>query len=447
MISKLVGKLEHAAFRSALRKGGLRCPSCGAPPVAAVTAPDDWLNCAECGGKSAAREWVMSGGVPRGWADRPPADTAIRRETRDDGAIRWLIPPSGKSGGFLLFAVFWCAITAVVSGGFLIAILFGKPVEGADSVPAWMVAPFLLLFFGIFWAIGIGMFYVAARNKWARTGVMVSRDEVVLVRTLFGRKKEQRVPRASVESVGSEEFYRSNETPVYGITIKAGAKKLKFGSMLRDDEKGWLAADLKRVLCGEPERPVRTQQLTEEGPPIPADRAFSLLIPDAGRHLLPMAAVLTLMGLGFMAVGLFVIEGGTSIGRDGSAVARAFDLVFWLMSSGFRVIWTLISAAMTIAGVWMWIRLLRNRNSERRLEGDASVVAIRRKRHGMVLSEETFPRAGVTDLRTSSSGHSNGKPMNRIDLLADGKTRTLAWWVDADAAERFVAEARGSLWQ
>jgi hypothetical protein len=111
------------------------------------------------------------------------------------------------------------------------------------------------------------------------------------------------------------------------------------------------------------------------------------------------------------------------------------------------VIWTLISTVMAIVGIWLWTSQLRNRKTERCLEGDASVVAIRRKRHGMVLSEEAFPRTGVTDLRTSSSGHSNGKPMNRIDLLADGKTKTLAWWVDADAAERFVAEARGFLWQ
>lgn len=447
MISKLFGKIEQAAFRSALRKGGLRCPSCGAHPVAAVQSPDDVLTCADCGGRSAAREWVMSGGVPRGWADRPPADTGIRRETRDDGAIRWLIPASGKSGGFLFFAVFWCGITAVLSGGFLMAILFGKPAEGSNAAPLWIVTPLLLLFFGIFWAVGLGMFYVAARNKWARTGVMVTRDEVVLVRTLFGRKSEKRLPRVAGADVSVDEFYRSNNTPVYGIKIKAGGKKLKFGSMLREDEKGWLAADLRRVLCGEPEPPVRHESPVEDATLVASNRAFSLPIPDAGKHLWTMAVMLTLMGLGFMVVGVFVIKGSDGAGGDGSGAAQAFDLVFWLMSNGFRVIWTLISAVMTIIGVWLLVRSIRNRGTERCLEGDASVVAIRRKRHGMVLSEETFPRSDVSDLRTSSSGHANGKPMSRIDLMVGGKTKTLAWWVDSGSAERFVTEARGLLWR
>lgn len=447
MISKLFGKIEQAAFRSALRKGRLRCPSCGAHPAATVTTPDDWLTCAECGGKSAACEWVMSGGVPRGWADRPPADTGIRRETRDDGAIRWLIPPSGKSGGFLFFAVFWCAITAVVSGGFLMAILFGKPAEGSNAVPPWIFVPLLLLFFGIFWAVGLGMFYVAARNKWSRTGLMVTSEEVVLVRTLFGRKTEKRLPRAAVEGVSAEEFYRSNETPVYGIMIKAGAKKLKFGSMLRDDEKGWLVADLRRVLLGETVRPVRHGTPVEDAHLAASTRAFSLPIPDAGKHLWTMALMLTLMGLGFMAVGLFVIKGAPAGSGSGAGAERAFDLLFWLLSNGFKVIWTLFSAVMTTIGVWLLVRAIRNRGTERCFEGDASVVAIRRKRHGMVLSEETFARSEVSDLRTSSSGHVNGQPMNRIDLLAGGKTKTLASWVDAVAAERFVAEARGFLWQ
>jgi hypothetical protein len=61
------------------------------------------------------------------------------------------------------------------------------------------------------------------------------------------------------------------------------------------------------------------------------------------------------------------------------------------------------------------------------------------------MSEETFPRSDVSGVFTSSSGHSNGKPMNRIDLQLRNQSKTLAHWVDADAAERFVSEVEGFL--
>ena len=449
MFAKILGKFEQAAFSKALRNGELRCPDCGATHQGPVSSVDDWLTCPECAGQSAAREWVMGGGVPRGWADRPPQNTLIRRQKREDGAIRWLIPASGKSGGFLFFAIFWCTITAVVSGGFAAALLFGKPAEGSNSMPAWVAAPFLLLFFGLFWAIGLGMLYIAARNKWGRMEVRITGDEVVLSRALFRWKTEKRLPRHEVDAVRAEEFYSSNETPVYGVTIQAGKRKLKFGTMLREDEKGWLAADLKRVLSGESAQAVRSVRAQPPGERVLSSQAFSLPIPNAGKHLWAVAVLLSLIGLGFVALGIFVIDGGRGAMSDDHApgAVRVFDAFFHLFDQGFRGIWILMSSMMALGGIGLTAHLLRNRHVERKLEGDAAVVAIRKLRHGRVLKEQVFPRDDVRDLRTSRSGDSNGKPMNRIDLQVGGQTHTLAYWVDAGVAERFVAEVRACLWQ
>ena len=445
MFSKILQKVESSALNHAARNGGLRCPNCGASHAAPNVSPGDLLDCPECGGRSVARSWVSSGGAPRGWADRRPVDTEIQRKSRDDGALMWDIPATGKSGGFLFFAIFWCTITGVVSGGFLMALLFGEPAEGKDSVSPVVIAPMLLLFFGIFWAIGLGMFYVAARNKWARTRVVVTGDEVILGRRLFGRVTEKRVKRSEVDDVRTEEFYRSNETPVYGITIQAGKRRLKFGTVLREDEKGWLAADIRRELLGEPVReqaPVPGKAHTGA----PSSRPFSLLIPDAGKHLWPLAIVLTLMGIGFAVLGFFVIDPPGGVDRDAPGSVRIFDAIFTFLTSGFRLVWLLISLAMTAGGVWMGVSLVRKRGVERRLEGDASVIAIRKVKLGRIISEETFPRGEISGIFTSPSGHSNGKPMNRIDLQLRNQTKTLVYWVDADVAERFVAEVQGHFW-
>lgn len=448
MFAKILGKLEQAALSKALRKGELRCPYCGAPHAGPPVNAGEWLTCPECAQQSTTREWIITGGVPRGWVNRPPQNTRIRRQTREDGAIRWLIPASGKSGGFLLFGIFWCTITGVVSTGFVAALLFGKPAEGPNSLPPWAVLPFVLLFFGIFWAIGLGMLYFAARNKWGKTEVRVTGDEVVLLRTLFRWKLEKRLPRHEVDAVRAEEFYRSNEKPVYGVTIQAGKRKLKFGTMLREEEKGWLAADLKQLLSGEPEHPAHSVNLQPPGMRMPSGQAFSLPIPHAVNHLWPIAVLLTLIGLGFVAIGIFVLEGGHGVSDEQApAAVRVFDMIFQFFDQGFRVIWLLISSVMALGGIAMTARLLRNRHVERKLEGDAAVVAIRKLRNGRVLSEKVFPRGEVRDLSTASSGNSNGNPMNRIELHVGTQTHTLAHWVDAAAAEHFVAEAHRFLWQ
>lgn len=448
MFSKILNKLDDMQFRNALRHGGLRCPSCGAVHPRSDVSQDEILSCLECEQEDLVRNWVHLSGPPRGWADRPPSDTTIKRMVCDDGDIVWNIPASGKSGGLLFFAIFWCTITGIVSGGFLFAFLFGDFSSSEDSGILKWIAPVMVLFFGVFWAIGLGLMYAAVRNKWARMRVMVTRDEVVLGTMIFGRVKEKRLPRLEVSDVKTEEFYSNDDTPVYGINIQGGKQKLKFGTSLRDDEKAWLAADLKRELFGEPAKMKASllQKPLVVGPvPAVSLRSFSLLIPDAKKHLWPIGIMLVIIGCAFIAVGIYFIEPTGKSDVDVGRGFRIFESLFSFLSSGFRVLWLLLSSVMTVAGMAICWRLHSRKDIERRLEGDATTVSIREVQRGIILSEQKFPRVEVKSVVTSISGHSNGKSMHRIDLILKQQSQTLARWVDARVAEEFATSAIGFL--
>jgi hypothetical protein len=87
------------------------------------------------------------------------------------------------------------------------------------------------------------------------------------------------------------------------------------------------------------------------------------------------------------------------------------------------------------------LRLWSRRGVQRRLEGDAKTIAIREARRGETLREEVFPREEIKAVVSSVNGHSNGKPMSRVELILRDRAKTLAYWVDSREAETFVAEA------
>jgi hypothetical protein len=367
--------------------------------------------------------------------DQAPANTQISRQTDITSATVWNIPASGKSGGFMLFAVFWCAITGGVSAGFIFA---GKSGNGFPN--AWLEFPF----FGVFWAVGLGMFYAACRAKYATHRLSVNRTSITLCRELFGRTKEKSLPTDSVQSVAQVEFYQRNYQPVRGIEIKGNRGKLRFGSTLTGEEKAWLVADLKRVVLGVPSRaaaPVRT-----EGPSRTRQSHFSIPLPRPGGSALAAGILLTAMGVGFILVGVFVIgaaPGGP--GGGGPGFVKTVESFFRFVDGGFRLIWTLISTGMAGIGVSVLIGYIRSRGQEICLQGNDVEVALRTTRSGRVVTERVFPRDSVTGIRASSSGTRNDKTMKRIELLAGGKAQQLVRWLDGEHADAFVAEVRRAL--
>lgn len=430
MFRKIVDKAELSHYRSVAKKGGLICPSCSAIARIIPESADQVLTCPACGTKATLHEWAPKEGQPRnGSPDLPPAGTKIVKESNTPGTTTWKIPASGKSGGLLFFAIFWCAITGIVSGGFLMAFLSGEKTSG--GLPSWLLIPF----FGIFWAVGLGMFYAAFRNKFARHQLTVDGSEVTLRRELFGRTKDITLPVPGITSVSQVQFYQQNYQPVHGIEIRGTGGKIRFGSILTDEEKAWLVADLRRTILS----PTLKMAAARQATPAVRQSYFSIVIPHSRRGLLPHAVIMTLMGIGFIAIGIFLLGPGSHTKFD------VFERMFDGLDLGFRVIWLGMSSLITLGGLTLFGWLLRDKGVETRLEGNDSEIAIRTFKHGLVIKERSYPRASVTDFRTAASGSSNDRIKKRIEMIVGEKAETLAHWVDEEQADGFAAEARAAL--
>lgn len=418
---------------SKLTAGSLRnlaCPGCGTKPA---QTDEQVITCAQCGTKASAAEWASHARDHAlvGRADQPPV-TRICRERTPGGTV-WHLPAGGKFGFFMFFGTFWCFITALVSGGFLVTILTGGKIEG--NMPEWAMIPF----FGIFWAIGLTTLYMGVREKWLTHRLTVAAGELLLRREMFGRHSEKRLAITDIRSVEQKEFYQKNYRAVYGIEIKAARGKLRFGSTLAAEEKAWLVADLREAIFGPP--PVSD--------PAPRERRsahFSVEIPQARKHLWSVAIMLMVIGVTFIVVWFkFLNEPAPRGTSDEPAIIALISRLFDLLSTAFQGIWVFSAVAMAVGGFYLFIRLLRERHHVRKLEGNDSEITVRTYRHGRVWKEKTFPRPEVSDIRASTSGHSNGKTMKRLELIIGNKAESLASWIDGDAADALVAEVRAGL--
>lgn len=441
MFKKLQGKLEAANFKAAVAKGALACPSCGVKPPGTLANASEILACSACGTRASANEWAAAGGPGElvGNPDRPPAGTKITRGIDASGANVWHIPASGKSGGLLLFAVLWCAITALVSGGFLFAFLSGEPThnKGPGKTPDWVIIPF----FSLFWAVGLGMFYAGFRNKLAKHRLTVDAGSVTLRRELFGRVRDKSLPAAGIKQVSQAEFYQKNYQPVYGIEIRGDGGKLRFGSILTAEEKAWLVADIRRAIFGNP-APVAIPPASA----VAAQSVFSIVLPNSRKHVWPLAVVLVAMGIAFIFIGIrFIDPHFMARSAEAPVVVDLFDKVFGFLTHGFRSIWIIMSGAMAVAGISLIAWLVKTGGQETRIEGSDSEIALRTYKHDRIIKDRSFPRASVTDIRASVSGSSNNRVMKRLELITGDRAEKLASWIDGARADEIVGEVRRAL--
>lgn len=428
LFEKLAAKAGKAALDKAFAKGLLRCPKCGGKPAMAPVDMETLLRCESCGAASLPSEWEPDhGSVPIVHPDEIPADTHIRREGTGTGECVWHIPASGKFGFFLFFGLFWMGVTAPASFVFL----FGAPTDGKEAAP-WFLYPF----FAVFWAVGLGVLYVAVRNKYARHRITVTRDLVTLRREMFGRIREKSLVTAEVNSVAQVVFYEQNYEPVYGVEIRGRGGKLRFGTTLQDAEKAWLVADIKRAVFGE----AQASPIAATSPEmIAAQRqsSFSFPLPPAPKGHWIMGVVFVLIGMGAIAMGLSNGPDFPNSGKDG---VDWFAVVFNALFSLFSLIPIIVGLVFGGIGVAMVSSTWPGREREVRLEGDETQVALRTYQHGRVIKEQSFPRASVSGVRANRTGDVNGKPMKRIDLIVDGKAKRITWWTAGDVADVWAGD-------
>jgi hypothetical protein len=429
LFETLAAKATKAAMDKAFVKGLLRCPKCGQKPAKAPVDVDTLLHCDSCGTDSLPAEWKPDPtGVPTANPDQIPAGTRIQREETATGDCVWHIPASGKFGFFLFFGLLWTTITAVVSGGFL----FSTPAPGQDPKP-WFLYPF----FAIFWAVGLGTLYVAVRNKYARHRITVTRDLVTLRREMFGRVKEKSLVTSQVNSVAQIVFYQQNYQPVYGVEIRGLDGKLRFGSTLREDEKAWLVADIKRAVFGESHA-----DATAKSPEmIAAQRqsSFSFPLPPGPKHQWITGVVFLMIGAGTICFGLFN-QAPDFPDKGGGEAVDWFGFVFDLLFSVGRLIPIMAGLVFSAVGIMFTYMSWPGRSREARLEGDETQVALRTYQHGRVIKEQSFLRFSVSEARATRCGDVNGKPMKRIDLIVDGKAHKITRWTEGDVADVWVAD-------
>ena len=107
---------------------------------------------------------------------------------------------------------------------------------------------FVVLYFAVFLLVGIRFAYAALRTRFASHLLYLSPEFIRIQRQLFGKSKNIDLVTSNVTTVHKAEFYRHDYQPVYGIEIKSNSGKIRFGSILTEDEKNWLCWEIREFI-------------------------------------------------------------------------------------------------------------------------------------------------------------------------------------------------------
>jgi DNA-directed RNA polymerase subunit RPC12/RpoP len=244
MLDSLKNKIKQQLFKAAMEAvANFICPKCGFKfnPFQGreITSWGDKIVCQKCGHSLALAEAVKSQAelkVNPAGPFQQPAGSRIERKPVSGTELLFYIPSSGKGGFLLFFAVLWNAISWLIFLAFLLSAWNG---EGS-----WLAMTFLL-FFPL---IGILLLYIALRVGFSAHLLYLSPDRIRLQRQLFASRKNYDLQTSRVASVRKVEFYQQNYQPVYGIELKSQEGKIRFGSVLTDDEKNWLCWEIREFI-------------------------------------------------------------------------------------------------------------------------------------------------------------------------------------------------------
>jgi hypothetical protein len=167
-----------------------------------------------------------------------PANSKIERRLISENELLYHVPASGRWGGALcFFAVVW----NLVSLSFLVA--------AVNSLLHGRIHPATLVSVPLS-AIGLAIAYAVIRTRFATHLIYLSPETVRVQRALF-RKKNFVIETSQVQHVKRVEIYQQNYQPVYAIEIGgANRARIRFGSILSEEEKKWFCFDATRFLRG-----------------------------------------------------------------------------------------------------------------------------------------------------------------------------------------------------
>lgn len=172
----------------------------------------------------------------------PPPGVGIQVVKSSAEQVVIAVPPGGKKARSLgCFGFAWMAIVLPVSFAFIVG---GAEDEEGNTVSLLVLIPF----FGIFWAVGIGMIIAWIRMRFTELFLAVERQQFAIQKTLFGRKKLKKIALDEHSRARLVESYQENDVPVYAIQMEGIGETEKFATGLSYEEKRWLASTINRFL-------------------------------------------------------------------------------------------------------------------------------------------------------------------------------------------------------
>lgn len=117
--------------------------------------------------------------------------------------------------------------------------MFFAAFKSGDLGGTFFMIPFLIA-----GAVTFGVFLYLLKGEVA---ILMDRQTVTLSRTIFGKSWTKVRPFDALRTVERVVCYKSNNVPVYGIgLVFEGARDLKFGSTLKEEEKHWILSEITR---------------------------------------------------------------------------------------------------------------------------------------------------------------------------------------------------------
>ena len=359
--------------------------------------------------------------VPSGKPGSPPAFTRIKVREPSPGSTAFEIPASGRSGGLLIFAFIWLAILSPIT----FIHLFIGPIELDVDIDIsenyqWLL-PFAVNFFLIlFWVIGLVILHKGLSAKFSKHLILLKDDHLAHGRELFWTKKATSFPFSEISSIAAIEFYEKNYTPVFGIEIRSPGKKVRFGSSLSNEEKGWLVAELNHLVFPPAEKATPTgetssNRLTSQGP-------FEVPIPRRKMKAIDWVGV----PIGLVISGSFIAIGLSPLMEDDGT---------------FRLLWTGMSSIFFLVIVATLVWQASQRSTQKRIVSDGTHLSLRKVRHHRTRSEkQLLPLTELNRVALYPLGGSNAEIRYAASLITATRVIPLFRWLPREIAQDVVQE-------
>jgi hypothetical protein len=238
------------------------CPGCkGVIPSEDINVASDIAFCRHCNLSHRLSDLTSGTTVDTDVdASRPPAGTWFQRDGRGTviGSTHRSI---GQAFGLLLFTLFWNGIVSV----FVLLALASTLHHLGLAIPQWFPAPkmngnsmslgmtlFLWLFLTPFIAIGLGMLCVFLSCLAGRTELLIQGSQCVLFTGVGALGWRKRFSTSEVKDVRIEDKrWRDSDGDSRRntqIVVETSEKPIKFGSMLTDERRRFIAGCVKKEL-------------------------------------------------------------------------------------------------------------------------------------------------------------------------------------------------------